>query len=959
MTGNPLSGHTAANEVSMTGSGVFTDSLEDGEHITSPSLTNMLEGVHGNGILLEEDTATGASNRHTPEDLPGVCEQVGNSYTVRITGGSAILDGVLYEFAGGPDGGTQDVEFTTTSDHKRATYTALTTGQEALIVVYVSTNTAEECITWEMGTPVTTASNTYPTTPSAFLSNPMSSGLDVTQSVVLAVIRVVYSATGGDLNISITESNDKRVFVRPTPMYLTPVTTGVVGNKTAVDSHSALDAVNGDTGNFADSRMGAIWQSYNSDGDATLYYSAKDSSDNRHTHVLGPVGYVSASPSTTTTFTFNEGQVFVLNPSTAIQFNPSGTFPLGHKVFVTNEAAHDTNAVTFDNAGIGIVLKGKEAGVFVYTGSAWKNVMLASGAISPNGHGANGFIQLSDGAGGFTSDSNLAWTASPAELTVTGKLTVTGLIDPPGLVLDEKASVAATGHTSVAAKGLLWVKNDTPNRLYFTDGDDTDKKVILATDSVTELSDVSAVGSGSIITSAERTKLTGIETGATGDQTDAEIRAAVEAATDSNVFTDADHTKLDGIASGAEVNVNADWNAGSGDAQILNKPSDVTDLSTHSVTELNDVTNAGSGAIITSAERTTLGSALQTETDPVFTASAAASITNAGSGAVITSAERTTLGSALQAETDPVFTASEANLFAAGDASKLAGIATGATAYADADAIAAVEGEATLDLTGNVGLADGKHIKWGTDSYIQSNASGVDLTILATDDMFLMATDAIGLRNNGTYTMWLTATNGVGVGTTTPAEKLDVVGNIGVSGTVDGRDVATDGTKLDGIPTGQYQRFVLEDALGSPTAITAGTTTQLTFGPTGAVLVAQYTAPTDFIVPAANTHIEIVTAGLYQFTLCGFIAGISGSNPDYRLTISSTSSLTGDILSFRNRTQTVDRYTGSGVATVYLAAASTVYFSVFCGGRSYQVGGLETSVTPAEVRTFLDVRRLE
>ena len=33
-----------------------------------------------------------------------------------------------------------------------------------------------------------------------------------------------------------------------------------------------------------------------------------------------------------------------------------------------------------------------------------------------------------------------------------------------------------------------------------------------------------------------------------------------------------DKTKLDGVATGAEVNVNADWNAGSGDAQILNKP---------------------------------------------------------------------------------------------------------------------------------------------------------------------------------------------------------------------------------------------------------------------------------------------------------------------------------------------------------------------------------------------------
>jgi len=46
-------------------------------------------------------------------------------------------------------------------------------------------------------------------------------------------------------------------------------------------------------------------------------------------------------------------------------------------------------------------------------------------------------------------------------------------------------------------------------------------------------------------------KLDGIESGATADQTNAEIRAAVEAASDSNVFTDADHTKLNGIATSA------------------------------------------------------------------------------------------------------------------------------------------------------------------------------------------------------------------------------------------------------------------------------------------------------------------------------------------------------------------------------------------------------------------------
>lgn len=42
--------------------------------------------------------------------------------------------------------------------------------------------------------------------------------------------------------------------------------------------------------------------------------------------------------------------------------------------------------------------------------------------------------------------------------------------------------------------------------------------------------------------------------------------------TDNN-YTTTEKTKLSGIADGAEVNVNADWNAVSGDAQILNKPS--------------------------------------------------------------------------------------------------------------------------------------------------------------------------------------------------------------------------------------------------------------------------------------------------------------------------------------------------------------------------------------------------
>ncbi len=46
------------------------------------------------------------------------------------------------------------------------------------------------------------------------------------------------------------------------------------------------------------------------------------------------------------------------------------------------------------------------------------------------------------------------------------------------------------------------------------------------------------------------------------------------------------------------------------------------------------------------------------------------------------------------------------------------------------------------------------------------------------------------------------ASGAIGVGTSNPTQPLDVVGNIAVSGTVDGRDLAADGAKLDGIQAG-------------------------------------------------------------------------------------------------------------------------------------------------------------
>lgn len=92
-----------------------------------------------------------------------------------------------------------------------------------------------------------------------------------------------------------------------------------------------------------------------------------------------------------------------------------------------------------------------------------------------------------------------------------------------------------------------------------------------STGSDTTLTAASATLAG-VMTSSDRTKLDGIEAGAEVNPTASEIKTAYESNADTNAYTDAEKSKLAGIAAGAEVNVNADWNAVSGDAEILNKP---------------------------------------------------------------------------------------------------------------------------------------------------------------------------------------------------------------------------------------------------------------------------------------------------------------------------------------------------------------------------------------------------
>ena len=118
---NSLSGHTAGTN----------DSLR--RDILSPSLTNVYEGLRGNGIMLLQDGIADNSDRNTPASLPGAIATTADPHIVTVTGGHVVIDNVVYSFAGGP-GSTQNVTINKASGnvHKNGTFTALTSGQSAV-----------------------------------------------------------------------------------------------------------------------------------------------------------------------------------------------------------------------------------------------------------------------------------------------------------------------------------------------------------------------------------------------------------------------------------------------------------------------------------------------------------------------------------------------------------------------------------------------------------------------------------------------------------------------------------------------------------------------------------------------------------------------------------------------------------------------------------------------------------
>mgnify|MGYP003146272437 FL=1 len=296
---NPLSGHTAA------GNTLGQDGLRDGDVITSPSITNAIEAIHGNGILRLRDSAYFNSGRNLVDGSEGALSAGGSANELTLQGGYCVLDGAIYEFGGGPG----DTVTITLGDAAQGTGTALTAAgsQQVVYTIFLAAagstagaTAGHAGVHYAGGTPVDVTSGVYPTLPTQYLSD--YNGGTTTyneQVIVLGVVRCKYNAGAGPHKVEVIEINDKRVFLRTNPQYMIPLTKGGTAADSATKQsqirrnggdginnaadlralHSSVAGEKGDIGNTVGAAtqkhdIGALWMSTGKYGNATLAATA-------------------------------------------------------------------------------------------------------------------------------------------------------------------------------------------------------------------------------------------------------------------------------------------------------------------------------------------------------------------------------------------------------------------------------------------------------------------------------------------------------------------------------------------------------------------------------------------------------------------------------------------------------------------------------------------------------------
>ena len=404
-----LAGHTAAQNT------LGAEGLRDGDSLSPTTLSNLLQGLRGNGILRLQDSAYG-STRNAVNSQPGAVTRASAS-TLTVQGGYAILDGQLYEFAGGP-GGTATVTIGT-----HGTGTALgAAGEQSMYAIYVASQGGQSKVHADGGSPVQTNDGLYPQLPSQYLVDYDTTGSVVNdQVIVLATVRCSYSTSGGSHKVDIQEVNDKRTFTRANPIYMTPLSAGNLvtdgsevsqierGNLHGVNSPSELNALfsgseagslGGATNGSTRIDVGALWMSTGKTGTSLgygpgngldrgskkmmddLFFAGQENTETAVVSkrlftegVSAPTGSVSTGSYTVKS---HGDKWFIFAPanSATVTLNPekSGSvylFPEGHVIEVCNSASTGGGNIVFDSTGLNTTLTPDQRATFIYEGSTW------------------------------------------------------------------------------------------------------------------------------------------------------------------------------------------------------------------------------------------------------------------------------------------------------------------------------------------------------------------------------------------------------------------------------------------------------------------------------------------------------------------------------------------------------------------------------------------------------------